>query len=82
MLCDLLQVACLGVGGGSLPTFLSAHMPNALIHAVDINPLVLSCASQHMGLPVSAEVPTLLAAKFSLGLCLPALHQLVVIVQT
>lgn len=45
------RVVCIGLGGGSLPNFLSHHFPGMLIDAVELDPLVITAASDHMGFP-------------------------------
>ena len=42
---------CLGLGGGSLPLFLSHHFPGMFVQAVELDPVVLAAATQEMGLP-------------------------------
>ncbi|GJP50320.1 hypothetical protein CLOM_g9451 [Closterium sp. NIES-68] len=49
-----LHVLCLGLGGGSLPLFLANTLPSALIDAVEIDPAVITAATQHMGFPAWA----------------------------
>lgn len=43
---------CIGIGGGSLPLFLSHHFPGMRVEAVDLDPAVLAAASQAMGFPL------------------------------
>ena len=45
------RVLCIGLGGGSLPNFLSHHFPGLHVDAVELDPLVVRAASDHMGLP-------------------------------
>lgn len=45
------RVLCIGVGGGSLPNFLSHHFPGLHVDAVELDPLVITAASDHMGFP-------------------------------
>lgn len=45
-----IRILCIGVGGGSLPLFLSHHY-NAHVDAVEIDPVVVEAASTCMGLP-------------------------------
>jgi spermidine synthase len=46
----------LGLGGGSLPTFLRKHYPDAEIDAVDINPTVAAVAKSHFGFREDAHM--------------------------
>src|SRR5690606_3505999 len=39
----------IGLGGGTVPSFLRKHYPDAEIDAVDINPDVASAAKNHLG---------------------------------
>lgn len=43
---------CIGIGGGSMPLFLSHHFPGMLVEAVDLDPAVLAAASHAMGFPL------------------------------
>ena len=45
------RAVCIGLGGGSLPNFLSHHFPGMLVDAVELDPLVVTAASDHMGFP-------------------------------
>ena len=45
------RVLCIGVGGGSLPNFLSHHFPGMHVDAVELDPLVVRAASDYMGFP-------------------------------
>ena len=47
------RALCIGVGGGSLPHFLSLHYPGLQIDAVELDPLVITAATQYMGFPKS-----------------------------
>ena len=47
------RALCIGVGGGSLPHFLSHHFPGMLVDAVELDPVVVSAAVDYMGLPHS-----------------------------
>ena len=51
------RVLCIGLGGGSLPNFLSHHFPGMLVDAVELDPLVVTVASDHMGFPRHRCVP-------------------------
>lgn len=46
------SVLCIGVGGGSLPLFMSYHFPGVRVEAVDLDPAVLTAASEAMGFPL------------------------------
>jgi spermidine synthase len=46
----------LGLGGGTLPTFLRKHYPDAEIDAVDINPTVVAVAKSHFGFREDARM--------------------------
>ena len=46
------QALCLGLGGGTLPLFMSHHFPGLMVEAVELDPIVVSAATQEMGLPV------------------------------
>lgn len=46
----------IGVGGGTLPSFLHRHFPDALIDAVDINPEVIVAAKTYFGLREDARL--------------------------
>jgi len=46
----------IGLGGGTLPTFLRKHYPDAEIDAVDINPVVVSVAKSHFGFREDARM--------------------------
>lgn len=45
------RVLCIGLGGGSLSNFLSHHFPGLHVDAVELDPLVITAASDLMGLP-------------------------------
>ncbi len=47
------RALCIGLGGGSLPNFLSHHFPGLLVDAVELDPTVVTAATQCMGLPYS-----------------------------
>src|SRR5690349_204935 len=44
------RILVVGVGGGTLPTFLRRHYPDAAIDAVDIDPDVVQVAKAYFGL--------------------------------
>ncbi|KAF6156414.1 hypothetical protein GIB67_009072 [Kingdonia uniflora] len=46
-----LRVLCIGHGGGSLPLFLASKIHGAIVHIVEIDPLVISTSIQAMGFP-------------------------------
>lgn len=46
-----LRVLCIGVGGGSLPLFLSHTLPWVEVDAVELDPAVVAAAMAAMGLP-------------------------------
>ncbi|EFN52903.1 hypothetical protein CHLNCDRAFT_138459 [Chlorella variabilis] len=52
-----LRALCIGVGGGSLPLFLSHHFPRMDVDAVELDPAVVAAATRAMGLP--AALPSL-----------------------
>jgi spermidine synthase len=45
------KVFCIGLGGGSLPLFLSHHFPGMDIEVVEIDPVVIAAAQTTMGFP-------------------------------
>lgn len=47
------RALCIGLGGGTLPNFLSYHFPGMLVDAVELDPVVIAAATQSMGLPHS-----------------------------
>ncbi|KAK9137983.1 hypothetical protein Sjap_008577 [Stephania japonica] len=49
-----LRVLCIGHGGGSLPLFLASKIQGAVVHVVEIDPLVISASVQAMGFPAYA----------------------------
>lgn len=48
---NTMMVLCIGHGGGSLPLFLASKIPGAIIHIVEIDPVVISASTQAMGFP-------------------------------
>ncbi|GLU08235.1 hypothetical protein SLE2022_251590 [Rubroshorea leprosula] len=46
-----MHILCIGHGGGSLPLFLASKIKGAIIHVVEIDPLVISSSIQAMGFP-------------------------------
>ncbi|XP_008801257.2 uncharacterized protein LOC103715425 [Phoenix dactylifera] len=49
-----MNILCIGHGGGSLPLFLASKIKGAVVHIVDIDPVVISASIQAMGFPASA----------------------------
>ncbi|KAF5941953.1 hypothetical protein HYC85_019595 [Camellia sinensis] len=47
----VMNVLCIGHGGGSLPLFLASKIEGAVVHIVEIDPLVISASIQAMGFP-------------------------------
>ncbi|KAL7209843.1 hypothetical protein ACSBR1_031415 [Camellia fascicularis] len=47
----VMKVLCIGHGGGSLPLFLASKIQGAIVHIVEIDPLVISASIQAMGFP-------------------------------
>lgn len=47
------RALCIGLGGGSLPNFLSHHFPGLVVDAIELDPTVVTAATQCMGLPYS-----------------------------
>ncbi|KAM4117007.1 hypothetical protein ACB094_02G092900 [Castanea mollissima] len=46
-----MHILCIGHGGGSLPLFLASRIKGAVIHIVEIDPLVISASINAMGFP-------------------------------
>lgn len=46
-----MRILCIGHGGGSLPLFLASKIQGAIIHIVEIDPLVISASIRAMGFP-------------------------------
>ncbi|OMO86561.1 hypothetical protein CCACVL1_09559 [Corchorus capsularis] len=46
-----MRILCIGHGGGSLPLFLASKIQGAVIHVVEIDPIVISASVQAMGFP-------------------------------
>ncbi|XP_038724271.1 uncharacterized protein LOC120015790 isoform X2 [Tripterygium wilfordii] len=51
-----MHVLCIGHGGGSLPLFLASKIQGAIVHIVEIDPLVISTSIQAMGFPSYAVI--------------------------
>lgn len=49
---DRCHALFIGLGGGSLPLFLSYAFPDLAITVVEIDPVVIKAASIHMGFPL------------------------------
>ncbi len=50
---DALRVLCIGLGGGSLPLFLSYHFPGMSVEVAEIDPVVIRAAHEALCLPRS-----------------------------
>ncbi|KAB1219342.1 hypothetical protein CJ030_MR3G001175 [Morella rubra] len=48
---ETMNILCIGHGGGSLPLFLASEIKGAVIHIVEIDPLVISASVKAMGFP-------------------------------
>lgn len=48
---NTMKILCIGHGGGSLPLFLAYKIPGAIIHIVEIDPVVISASTEAMGFP-------------------------------
>ncbi|KAL3626483.1 hypothetical protein CASFOL_030032 [Castilleja foliolosa] len=46
-----LNILCIGHGGGSIPLFLASKIRGAIVHIVEIDPVVISASIQAMGFP-------------------------------
>lgn len=46
-----MRILCIGHGGGSLPLFLASKIQGAIVHIVEIDPLVISASIRAMGFP-------------------------------
>ncbi|XP_027116870.2 uncharacterized protein [Coffea arabica] len=47
----IMNVLCIGHGGGSIPLFMASKIEGAVVHIVEIDPLVISASTQAMGFP-------------------------------
>lgn len=47
----IMNVLCIGHGGGSIPLFMASKFEGAVVHIVEIDPLVISASTQAMGFP-------------------------------
>jgi spermidine synthase len=52
------RILVIGLGGGSIPSFLHHHYPNATINVVDIDPEVVRVAKQFFGLQTDERLQT------------------------
>ncbi len=55
------SILVIGVGGGTIPMFLRKHYPDAVIHAVDIDPVVISVARRYFGFREDARMKAVVA---------------------
>ncbi|KAK4425418.1 hypothetical protein Salat_1735800 [Sesamum alatum] len=46
-----MNILCIGHGGGSIPLFLASKIRGAVVHIVEIDPIVISASIQAMGFP-------------------------------
>ncbi|KAF3780738.1 hypothetical protein EJ110_NYTH38578 [Nymphaea thermarum] len=46
-----LHILCIGLGGGSIPLFLASKIQGAIVHVVEIDPVVIKASIQAMGFP-------------------------------
>ncbi|XP_057778195.1 uncharacterized protein LOC130996934 isoform X1 [Salvia miltiorrhiza] len=46
-----LNVLCIGHGGGSIPLFMASEIQGAVVHTVEIDPIVVSASTRAMGFP-------------------------------
>ncbi|KAJ4722798.1 S-adenosyl-L-methionine-dependent methyltransferase superfamily protein [Melia azedarach] len=53
-----MNILCIGHGGGSLPLFLASKIQGAVVHIVEIDPLVISASVQAMGFPSFSVMTT------------------------
>lgn len=60
------RALCIGLGGGSLPNFLSHHFPGLLVDAVELDPLVVTAATDYMGFPSRRCLAPLLTSAYTL----------------
>ncbi|GMI69875.1 hypothetical protein like AT4G13330 [Hibiscus trionum] len=52
----MMHILCIGHGGGSLPLFLASKIQGAVIHVVEIDPVVISASVQAMGFPAFSDM--------------------------
>ncbi len=53
---ELKRILMIGLGGGSISTYLGRHMPNVVIDTVEIDPGVISAAKKYFGIRESERV--------------------------
>ncbi|CAA0817464.1 S-adenosyl-L-methionine-dependent methyltransferases superfamily protein [Striga hermonthica] len=46
-----MKILCIGHGGGSIPLYLASKIRGAVVHIVEIDPIVISASTQAMGFP-------------------------------
>jgi hypothetical protein len=46
-----LRVLCIGLGGGTLPLFISQHFPGAEVDVAEVDPVVVDAATRAMAFP-------------------------------
>lgn len=51
-----MHILCVGHGGGSLPLFLASNIQGAIVHVVEIDPLVISASTRAMGFPAFSQM--------------------------
>merc|ERR1712060_632419 len=52
---DAVRILCIGLGGGSLPTFFAAAMPHCIIDVAELEPAVVRAAHEGMGFVYEGE---------------------------
>ena len=55
------RILIVGLGGGAMAMFLRAHFPDAQLDGVDIDPLVVKVARQHLGLVTDEKLRAVVA---------------------
>jgi len=55
---EVKRVLMLGLGGGSMSTYLGRFMPDATIDTVELDPGVLTAAKKYFGILETPRVPT------------------------
>ncbi|KAG8369800.1 hypothetical protein BUALT_Bualt14G0051300 [Buddleja alternifolia] len=51
-----MNILCIGHGGGRIPLFLASKIQGAVVHIVEIDPIVISASVQAMGFPAFSVV--------------------------
>ncbi|XP_051133066.1 uncharacterized protein LOC127252792 [Andrographis paniculata] len=51
-----MKILCIGHGGGSIPLFLASKIQGAVVHIVEIDPLVISASIKEMGFPAYSAI--------------------------